>query len=161
MERSEVKNIIAYYKNIPEMHKLLLKQHRDFCNNFYNSAKAITIDGMPHGTSVSNPSETLGIKAAEASASERLREIEEDIKILESDYNLISACLDRLNSKYKKLICNKYVNKYSWVKISFVMNEPESTCRYRTEFALERLGEQLSRCKNISEISKRAMNARR
>ena len=160
MERSDVKNIIIYYKNIPEMLEIFLKQHRELCNTYYNSARAINIDGMPHGTSVSNPSEVLGIKAAESNASEMIREIEQNIRILEADHAFIRRCLDQINGKYKKLVIYKLLREYNWAKISYILSEKESTCRYRFDIALDRLGEQFDEYKNADELKKKALRAR-
>jgi DNA-directed RNA polymerase specialized sigma24 family protein len=161
VRKEDVKKIMGYYRNIPDM----VKYERLECEKieaiYYDSAKSLDTDGMPHGTTMGRPTEKMGIKAAQDNASARLEKAKIRIKILEADRELISGCLEGMNSKYKKLILWKLIYEYSWTKISVQLNRPESTCRHWFDEALKRLGEILENdVLMLDELVQRASRAR-
>ncbi len=162
MQRENVRVIVEYYKNIPGMLKYEYQERERVEDEYYNGLKSAGGgDGMPHGLSVGRPTERMGIKAAEKNAAVLLKQSHENIKILEADAEAIHGCIEGMNGKYKKLIFWKLVNEYSWAKISTKFERPDSTCRYRLDLALDRLGEILETdVKELSDLEKRASRAR-
>ncbi len=161
MRRNKVKNIVLYYKNIPDMVKFERKQQSEIENEYYNGIRGLSTDGMVYGGAPGKPTEKMGIRAAENNRGEALAEIQVRIKILEADARQIRECIDMMNSKYKMLIFWKLIHGYSWPKISTQFCRPESTCRSWYDKALDRLGEILENdILMVDELVQRATRAR-
>lgn len=162
MQRENVRVIVEYYKNIPGMLRYEYQERERVEDEFYNGLKSAGGgDGMPHGAGVGQPTEKMGIRAAEKNAADMLKRSHEHIKILEADEETIRCCIEGMNGKYKKLIFWKLINEYSWAKISTRFERPDSTCRYWLDIALDRLGEILEKdVKELSDLEKRASRAR-
>ena len=143
MRQEDARNIVLYYKNIPGMIRVFRQQREDLMLN-YDSAKAVVISDMPHGSDGVDTTELFGIAAAEKNVSGRLRQIESCIVMLEQDRDVITSVLDMLNGEYKTLLIYKLVFDYSWTKVSMSLSVAESTLRYRFDLALERLAECLT-----------------
>lgn len=159
MQRENVKNIALYYKAIPGMLRLL-KQEREELENEYNGLRGTEAAGMPRGSSPGKPTETLGLRAAENGIGDRLAEIETKERTLTGDAANISACLDSLNDKYKRLILMRYVFGYSWVKTAHKVSVPDSTARRWEAKAMERFGEVLEELPGVDDLAARASRAR-
>lgn len=153
------KQIVLYYGNIFVMQKMLRKEKNEL-ENEYSSLHGIAIDGLPHGGAFVSSTEQAGIRAAENNFCDRISEIERRERILEEDAVKIRSCLDSLNGRYKKILEVRYLHRYSWVKISMQIYQPESTVRRWHQKALERLGEVLEAIPDIAELAERASRAR-
>jgi hypothetical protein len=152
---------MRYYRNIPGMIKYEREEYETIESKYYDGAKSLNTDGMPHGTKTGRPTEKMGIKAAGQNVSATLGKINVKIKILEADRDLIADCLDCMNGKYKKLLLCKLVYEYNWPKIGIQLNAPESTCRHWFDIALTRLGEILENdVLMLDELEQRASRAR-
>ena len=159
MRLGEVKTVLTYYRKIPAMARIL-RQERKELEEAYNSLGAAPIDGMPHGRTLGRPTERLGLAMAGIRCGARLQEIAVELETLEGDAAAIRVYLDALNGEYKRLVLLRYVNGYSWARISVSMEAPDSTVRYWHKKALERLGEVLEEAPMAGELLGRASRAR-
>lgn len=159
MREKNVKEIVQYYYEIPEMVRLLKTEQREQ-ENLYDTLKGTGGDGMPRGSSPGKPTEESGLRALENGVSERLAEIAEAERVLSGDEACIRACLDALNGKYKEVIVMRYVRGYSWAKISARMGTADSTARDWHTRAMERLGEVLEELPEADALARRASRAR-
>lgn len=159
--KDSAKNIAVYFANIPDMLNYERKWREKIEDEYYNNLKSPSLEGMPHGASVGRPTETQGIKAAEAGAGAAVESAAERIKILEADMEQIKAAIDGMNGKYKKVILWRHVYEYSWPKIAVQFSQPESTVRYWYDKALERMGEILENdVVLVADLEQRASRAR-
>ena len=161
MDKSGAENIIIYYANIPEM----LKYEREECEQIeakhYSGLKAVSVDGMPHGSTVGRPTERDGLKAAEDNAHERLAASKIRIEVLLNDRQKIEAAIGAMNGRYKMILLGKYIHGYSWTKMSSDCNAGESTLRWWRDKALERFGEIIENdVVMVEELEQRASRAR-
>jgi len=126
MRRKQVKTIIGYYSGIPGMVKLLNSERLDL-EDEYNGLRGTSYDGMPHGSTPGKPTEELAVRMDTERTWARIQEIDVKKQVLQGDAAIIRDCLDALNSKYKSLVCMKYLNGYSWAKISVSLGVPDGT----------------------------------
>ncbi len=161
MQREEAKLILIYYKGIPDMLKIFRQQKTEIEDAYYNGIRGIDMDGMPHGSNPGRPTESMALLAADNDAAGRLKEIETNIRILEQDKGHIRASLDVLNGRYKKLLFFRYLNEYSWTKISMSLHASDRAVRYWHEKALDRLIYALEDVPMVDEILERASRARK
>lgn len=159
MRSEDVKTIIYYYYDIPGIIRLL-KEERNDLEDAYNGLRGISMDGMPHGSTVGRPTEMLAEQADSKNALCRIQEVSVKIHVLECDAALIRRCLDDLNSKYKRLISLRYQYNYSWAKIAVRTGMPDSTVRNRHDKVIARLTEALSDVPMVDELASRASRAR-
>lgn len=159
MRRKQVKTIIAYYSGIPGMVKLLDRERLEL-EDEYNGLRGTPLDGMPHSRTPGKPTEELAIRMDAKNTWARIQEIGVKTQVLHMDAAIIRDCLDALNGRYKNLVCMKYLNGYSWAKISVSLGAPDGTIRRWNDRALERLGEILEDAPMASEILGRASRAR-
>ena len=161
MERDDVRAVVQYYRNIPDMLKYEWQERERIEDEYYNGLKSKGEDGMPHGASVGRPTERAGLKAAQDNAARQLERSKIRIKMLETDAEIIKGCIEDMNGKYKRVISWKLIHEYSWGKISVKFERPESTCRYWLDLALDRLGEILENdVVMLPELIERASRAR-
>lgn len=161
MTRTGAENVIIYYSNIPEMLKYEHQEVDQIEATYYSGLKAVSADGMPHGSSVGRPTERDGLKAAENDAHARLEKAKIRIKTLEGDREIIDRAINSMNDRYKTILVGKYLRGYSYVKISTDLNAGESTIRWWLKKALERFGEILENdVVMIEEMEERASRAR-
>lgn len=161
MTKAGAENVLIYFANIPEMLKCEHNEVDQIEAKYYGGLKAVSGDGMPHGSAVGRPTERDGMKAAEDQAAERLEKAKIRIKTLEGDREQIEGAIQGMNGKYKTILFGKYILKDSWVKLSSDLNAAESTVRWWHTKALERFGEILEKdIVMIDEIEQRASRAR-
>lgn len=159
-KRIEIARWVAlYYKEIPGMLRLL-RQERDELEEEYNGLRGVAADGMPRGASPGDPTQAMGLRAAENGVGDRLRKIGELEKLLMADEESIRACMDAVSGRYKQIIQMRYVRGYSWAKISAKTGAPDSTVRNWNAKAMERFGEALEELPNAGEIIRHASRAR-
>lgn len=158
MQHKNVKKIIQYYNDIPEM-KRMLKEEREELEGLYNGLGSANTNGMPGGGGVGKPTETLAIRADAAGAWDRLREIDVRVEVLESDAATVRDCLDSLTGRYKRILLMRYQYRYSWAKISVRMEVPDSTARNWHNRAIEGMGEALDDVPMVEELLGRASRA--
>ena len=159
MRRKQVKTIIGYYGGISGMVKLLNSERLDL-EDEYNGLRGTSYDGMPHSSTPGKPTEELAVRMDAERTWARIQEIDVKKQVLQGDAAIIRDCLDALNSKYKSLVCMKYLNGYSWAKISVLLGVPDGTIRRWNDRAIERLGELLDEAPMAWEILGRASRAR-
>lgn len=159
MQRKDAKTIILYYRAIPDMRRLLMKERQQLEDEFAPLG-GVNMDGMPHGSSVGNPVENLAIRREESGTADRLREIGRRLAVLEEDRRQIQGALDALYGKYKTVLTMRYIVGYSWGGISARMGVPDSTVRHWEEKAMGRLGKALEDADDPGAILGRASRAR-
>lgn len=159
MQRKDAKTIIMYYRSIPEMKRLLQQECREL-EDEYCGLHGISMDGMPHGTSPGSPVESAVVRLAESGASDRIREIENRVQVLEDDQRHIQSALDAVNGRYKIILTMRYLDGYSWGGISARIGAPDSTVRHWDSKALLRFGKALEDAGETGEILGRATRAR-
>ncbi|MDQ0153426.1 DNA-directed RNA polymerase specialized sigma24 family protein [Moryella indoligenes] len=159
MKYDVVSTIILYYYNIPQKRKMFQKEQLDI-DNKYPYLSAVNVDGMPHGSSTSDPAANVAIqRLGDIESRTRLKEIDDSLKVLFMDEKHIRHCIDMIHARYKKLILWRYGGQENWVQISNKLNVSESTARLWHRMALIRLGEMLERVNGIREIEVRARDA--
>ena len=159
MRRRDVKTVIAYYFEIPDMRKGFTAE-RARLESEYDGLRGTSYDGVPHSSTPGKPTEMLAIKMEESDAWGRIQEIGVKVQVLQVDEATIRGCMDALNGRYKSLLNMKYFRRYSWAKISASLGTPEATARRWNDKALDRLGELLDDTPMAEELLGRASRAR-
>ena len=102
MREKNVKEIVRYYYEIPEMVRLLKTEQREQ-ESLYDTLKGTGGDGMPGGGGPGKPVEAAVIRLDERGVYERLQEIHVRLLVLEGDAAAVRGCLDGLSGKYKSI----------------------------------------------------------
>ena len=95
MREKNVKEIVRYYYEIPEMVRLLKTEQREQ-ESLYDTLKGTGGDGMPGGGGPGKPVEAAVIRLDERGVYERLQEIHVRLLVLEGDAAAVRDCLDAL-----------------------------------------------------------------
>lgn len=103
MREKNVKEIVRYYYEIPEMVRLLKTEQREQ-ESLYDTLKGTGGDGMPGGGGPGKPVEAAVIRLDERGVYERLQEIHVRLLVLEGDAAAVRGCLDGLSGKYKSIL---------------------------------------------------------
>ena len=106
------------------------------------------------------PTEALAIRVISRNVRNRLEEISVCDHVLVMDQENICGCLDTLKGEYKRLILDKYRDRYSWARIAAVNGVPDRTVRWWHDKAVDRLGEALEETPMVDELLRRASRAR-
>ena len=157
MREKNVKEIVRYYYEIPEMVRLLKTEQREQ-ESLYDTLKAIDPgegDGGP-----GKPVEAAVIRLDERGVYERLQEIHVRLLVLEGDAAAVRGCLDGLSGKYKSILQLRHKCHHSWANISVRMGAPDSTVRNWYDKAVLCLGEALDEVPMAEELLERASRAR-
>ena len=96
MREKNVKEIVRYYYEIPEMVRLLKTEQREQ-ESLYDTLKGTGGDGMPGGGGPGKPVEAAVIRLDERGVYERLQEIHVRLLVLEGDAAAVRGCLDGLS----------------------------------------------------------------
>lgn len=159
MRRRDVKTIIAYYFEIPDMRRGFTAE-RVRLESEYDGLRGTSYDGIPHSSTPGKPTEEMAAKMEANNTWGRIQEISVKMQVLQADAAEIRGCMDALNGRYKTLLNMKYFRRCSWAKISVSMNTPEATARRWNDKALDRLGELLDDVPMAEELLGRASRAR-
>ena len=159
MRRKDVKTIIAYYFEIPDMRKGFAAE-RARLESEYDGLRGTSYDGVPHSSMPGKPTEELAARVEANNTWGRMQEIGVKEQVLQADAAAIRGCMDTLNGRYKTLLHMKYFRRYSWAKISVSMGTPEATVRRWHDRALDRMGELLDDTPMVEELWGRASRAR-
>ncbi len=159
MRRKDVKTIIAYYFEIPDM-RMGFTAEQARLESEYNGLCGTSYDGVPHSSAPGKPTEELAAKLEANNIRGRIQEIGVKVQVLQADEATIRGCMDTMNGRYKSLLNMKYFRRYSWAKISVSMGTPEATARRWNDKAVDRLGELLDDTPMVEELLGRASRAR-
>lgn len=159
MKSKDVKTLLAYYREIPSMIRLLREEEQEIEDIYYDTVGSANLSGIISGDK-GNPVEKNAIRAIEANAKHRQETIEVKICVLQGDREKIENCVDVLCGEYKTLLIMRHMYKYSWAKISAHLGIPDSTARNRYDKAIKTLGIALDEEPMIEEILFRASRAR-
>lgn len=159
MRRRDVKTMIAYYFEIPDMRKGLTAEQACL-ESEYDGLHGASYDGVPHSSTPGKPTEELAARVDTNNTRRRIQEIGVKVQVLQADEAMIRGCMDALNGRYKSLLNMKYFRRYSWAKISASLGTPEATARRWNDKALDRLGELLDDTPMVEELLGRASRAR-
>lgn len=109
MQAEETKMILRYFGGIEAQLddvNIELAELRDR----YNPIKGIAMDGMPHGSTPGDSTASLAVKLADdVECQRRENELRVRKDVLRADQTTIRGQLDRLNSRYKTILCGRYV----------------------------------------------------
>ena len=141
MREKNVKEIVRYYYEIPEMVRLLKTEQREQ-ESLYDTLKGTGGDGMPGGGGPGKPVEAAVIRLDERGDYERLQEIHVRLR----------GCLDGLSGKYKSILQLRHKCHHSWANISVRMGAPDSTVRNWYDKAVLCLGEALDEVPMAEEL---------
>ena len=147
MREKNVKEIVRYYYEIPEMVRLLKTEQREQ-ESLYDTLKGTGGDGMPGGGGPGKPVETAVIR------------LDVRLLVLEGDAAAVRGCLDGLSGKYKSILQLRHKCHHSWANISVRMGAPDSTVRSWHDKAVLCLGEALDEVPMAEELLERASRAR-
>ena len=159
MREKNVKEIIRYYYEIPEMMRLLKAEQWEQ-ESLYDTLKGTDTDGMPGGGGPGQPVEAAVIRLDQSGVWERLQEIHVRLLVLEGDAAAVRGCLDGLSGKYKNIQQMRHKCHHSWAGISVRMGAPDSTVRSWHDKAVVCLGEALDEVPMVEELLGRASRAR-
>ena len=159
MRRRDVKTIIAYYFEIPDMRKGFITE-RARLESEYDGLRGTSYDGIPHSSMPGKPTEELAAKIEADNTGGRIQEISVKEQVLQADAATIRECMDALSGRYKTLLNMKYFRRYSWAKISVLMDMPEATARRWHDKAIDRMGEALEEMPMVDELLGRVSRAR-
>lgn len=159
MREKNVKEIIRYYYEIPEMMRLLKAEQWEQ-ESLYDTLKGEDTDGMPGGGGPGKPVEAAVIRLDQSGVWERLQEIHVRLLVLEGDAAAVRGCLDGLSGKYKNILQMRHKCHHSWAGISVRMGAPDSTVRSWHDKAVVCLGEALDEVPMVEELLGRASRAR-
>lgn len=161
MERSDANSIMIYYGAIPEMLSALHRQKIEIETKYYDGNHALNADGMPHGNTAGNPTESMALRAADEDAFCIINNIAARISTLETDRLIIKDALSCLCRRYQEVLIYKYVDRHSWAQVGDRMFASDSTVRYWKDKALDKLASILEEdSETIDELVKRAGRAR-
>mgnify|MGYP000828393707 FL=1 len=117
MQAEETKMILRYFGGIEAQLddvNIELAELRDR----YNPIKGIAMDGMPHGSTPGDSTASLAVKLADdVECQRRENELRVRQDVLRADQTTIRGQLDRLNSRYKTILCGRYVYSLSLIHI--------------------------------------------
>ena len=160
MSGKDVKRVVQYFYNIPEMVRILREEQREV-EDVYNTLKAAAGGEVGHGGGgPGRPVELAASRALDKGAWERVGEIGVKLEVLEGDAAAVRACLDGLCGRYKRVLEMRHRFGYSWGKISVTMGVPDSTARNWYHKAVLCLGEALEDVTMAEELVNRASRAR-
>jgi len=104
------------------LREMLEKAEREMVDDEVSLSQELT--GMPHGTSIGDPTGRLGLKLACGFESWSVKQIKEELIKLNEEYNtlkywvaFVGAWLKCLTDKERMLIEMKYIQKLSWDEI--------------------------------------------
>ena len=107
---------------IKMLREILEKEESEMVDDEVSLSQELT--GMPHGTSIGDPTGRLGLKLACGFESWSVKQIKEEITKLMEEYNttkywisFVVAWLKCLTDKERMLIELKYIQKLSWDEI--------------------------------------------
>lgn len=132
----------------------------------YNPIKGIAMDGMPHGSTPGDSTTSLAVKLADdVECQRRENELRVRKDVLRADQTTIRGQLDRLNSRYKTILCGRYVYsdpslQKGWKTIARELRKTEITAQRWEKFALVVLGSMLDEVPMVEELLSRAYDAR-
>lgn len=104
------------------------------------------MDGMPHGSTPGDSTASLAVKLADdVECQRRENELRVRQDVLRADQTTIRGQLDRLNSRYKTILCGRYVYsdpslQKGWKTIARELRKTEITAQRWEKFALVVLG---------------------
>jgi len=159
MRRRDVKTIIAYYYGIPAQRQLLDRE-RDELEAEYNGLRGTSMNGVPHSSTPGKPTEELTERVDVWNVWGKMEAVSVRARVLEVDREKVQDCLDAIKGEYKRLICSRYRDKYSWSKIAAAVGVQERTVYRWHDKALDRLGEALEETPMVEELLGRASRAR-
>ena len=160
MRDKNVKEIIRYYYEIPEMMRLLKAEQWEQ-ETLYDTLKGTDTDGMPGGSGGPGKPVEAAVERLEAlGVYERLQEIHVRLLVLEGDAAAVRGCLDGLSGKYKSILQMRHKCHHSWAGISVRMGAPDSTVRSWHDKAVACMGEALDEVPMAEELLGRASRAR-
>ena len=119
---------LAYLRSQQEMLERFLRIcEGQIVEDMSSMSQALT--GMPHGTTVGDPTGRLAIDIASGKVSafidqinEELEEVKREIRENEKNVQLVEIVLDAMNERERKLVVMKYVDEMSWKEIIAGMN---------------------------------------
>jgi len=130
LRSGDMESILMYYRDIPKLIEDEKAEQDMIVQKYYNGLRSPGLDGMPHGGGKpGNPTEKMGIKAAQDNAARMLARCERRISVLESDKQILDWCLNGLSGEYKKLIFERVIFEYTWSTISGNFDKAISTVR--------------------------------
>ena len=104
------------------LREMLEKAEMEMVNDEVSLSQELT--GMPHGTSIGDPTGKLGLRLACGFESWTVKQIKEELSKLQDEYNtlkywvsFVQAWLKCLTDKERALIEMKYIQKLSWDEI--------------------------------------------
>lgn len=109
------------------LERFLQQCQADMIGDMISMSQAIT--GMPHGTTVGDPTGRLAMDIESGKVSQFVREIETDITTqkmemqkLYPDIKTVEIVLDSMNDRERRLIEMKMIDDFSWPEILGEMN---------------------------------------
>lgn len=70
---------------------------------------------------------------------ERIKKLENEIKSIRFQLNVLNNLIKELPEKERKIINYRYINKYSWAKICTIMGDSERGIRYKMNNGIKKI----------------------
>lgn len=165
MQAEETKLILRYYGGLKKQIENINIELAELQDR-YSPIKGVAMDGMPHGSTPGDSTASLAVKLADH---EEYRNRENELLVrrlvLKSDMQEIRQKLDRLNGRYKTILCGRFVYddpslQKGWKEIARELGKTEITAQRWSGFALAVLGGMFDEMPMAEEILSRAYDAR-
>lgn len=150
MDKQQVIDLLEFYPRIGEEIKMYANILHDCENEWGISAQQL--DGMPHGSGVSDPTARQAYYMAINGAGDYMREIEAQISKLQTLRKEIFNEFKRLPYYQKMVIYYYYLDGKRWAWISSNLNYSERQCKYIRDKAIDSLCEVFEINPNIQPI---------
>ena len=147
--RSDIRRLLWRWGRVAESCKAKQRELEEFQNILKSCTdlSASVIDGMPHGTNTTDPTQRAAIKLAGiAEEYEQIieiirREISEELRF---KYSMDKA-VSELPAEQQRVLELRYKAGHKWVYIGLKMSYSERAVRNLDEKAIKELGKQISK----------------
>lgn len=123
------------------------------CQDDWGLSSSGNLDGLPHGTDISNPTESLACKMALTGAGDYMREIEAQITQLQTLQTEIFREFKKLPYYQKMMVYYYYLDGKRWVWIANKLSYSERQCRNVRNQAVDALCTAFEANPNITPIN--------
>lgn len=137
-----------YLENVIEELKMQAEYWKNHVADDLVTLGSQVVDGMPHGTTVGNPTERFGIMLASGYTPDGLKELEAEIRNLESEEHeravnirIVEAWLDGLTEKERWLVESQLIEGMYWRQV---------VSEYHSKYGEEYSKEGLKRIRDIA-----------
>jgi hypothetical protein len=150
MKNADVEAILKFYKYI-DIDIKVTSEWLERYENVYDTRGAVTYNGMPRGSNISDSTALFAMKIAETETAECIATLKKRLKELKKLRTEILKEISSLNPVHKTIICGFYLQGQKWEHIAEQINYSVRHSKNIRCVALEVLGGKLARNRSISQ----------